>query len=235
MTTDNETNKSAIIAGMAPGFGEALVRALAEKGFSVAGLSRTKTVDLSDLDGSYTHFECDLTDPARVEETIEAVSQEHGAPTVLIYNAMQLIPKPFLELTPEDFQSSWMATCFGAMISARAVIPGMLAAGQGTIIFTGATAALKGNPRFAAFASAKFALRGLAQSLAREFGPQGVHVVHSVLDGIIWGPQAQERFNVKRENCLDATAIANSYIHLIKQSPEAWTHEFDMRPFNERF
>jgi NAD(P)-dependent dehydrogenase (short-subunit alcohol dehydrogenase family) len=103
MTTDNETNKSAIIAGMAPGFGEALVRALAEKGFSVAGLSRTKTVDLSDLDGSYTHFECDLTDPARVEETIEAVSQEHGAPTVLIYNAMQLIPKPFLELTPEDF------------------------------------------------------------------------------------------------------------------------------------
>ena len=121
------------------------------------------------------------------------------------------------------------------MISARSVIPNMLAAGKGTIIFTGATAALKGNPRFAAFASAKFALRGLAQSLAREFGSEGIHVIHSVLDGIIWGPQAQARFNVKRENCLDADAIAKSYIQLINQPRSAWTHEFDMRPFNEKF
>ena len=116
---------------------------------------------------------------------------------------MQLVAKPFAELTPEDFEQSWRSTCFGAMVTAQAALPGMLSRGGGTMIFTGATASIKASARFAAFASAKFALRGLAQSLAREFGPQGVHVVHAIIDGIIWGPQSQQRFNVKRENCLE--------------------------------
>ena len=232
---DSQQKKSAIIAGMAPGFGAAIAKTLIADGYNVYGLSRKSSLEGEDLGASYTHLPYDLSDQARVEKAIELIDGQDGPATVLIYTAMQLIPKPFLELTPEEFQASWVSTCFGAMITARAVLPGMVSAGSGTVIFTGATAALKGNPRFAAFASAKFALRGLAQSLAREFGPQGIHVVHSVLDGIIWGPQAQERFNIKEEDCLDADAIATAYLQLINQSPKAWTHEFDMRPATEKF
>ncbi len=148
---------------------------------------------------------------------------------------MQLNPKPFMKLTPAEFEKSWLSTCFGAMVAAQAALPGMLAQGGGTIIFTGATASVKGNPSFAAFASAKFALRGLAQSLAREFAPQGVHVVNTLIDGVIWGPQTQQRFTIARENCLEPEAIAKTYLQLIGQPPCAWTHELDLRPSSEKF
>ena len=121
------------------------------------------------------------------------------------------------------------------MVTAQAALPSMLSRGGGTIIFTGATASIKASAHFAAFAAAKFALRGLAQSLTREFGPHGVHVVHAIIDGIIWGPQSQQRFNVKRENCLEPEAIAKIYLQLIEQPSCAWTNEFDLRPSVEKF
>jgi NAD(P)-dependent dehydrogenase (short-subunit alcohol dehydrogenase family) len=111
----------------------------------------------------------------------------------------------------------------------------MIAAGTGAIILTGATAGRRGNARFAAFASAKFALRGLAQSLAREYGPSGIHVAHVVLDGLIDGPQTQQRFGPARSPRMDPDAVAQAYVTLVDQDPSCWTHELDLRPFAERF
>ena len=126
-------------------------------------------------------------------------------------------------------------TCFGAMIVAQAMLPYLLKAPGGTIVFTGATAAVKGGPRFTSLASAKFALRGLAQSLARELAPRGVHVVHVVIDGLVWSPQTRERFYTEREKCLEPDAIARTYLDLVSQHPSAWTHEIDLRPLTEKF
>jgi len=231
----------AVLVGAAPGFGASLAHAFAQDGFKVAGLSRSEeygarlTEDIAKAGGAYQHYICDATEPGRLANVIDDIAHNQGIPSVLIYNPMKLVVTPFLELAPEDFEASWRATTFGAMAAAQTVLPHMLKAGGGAIIFTGATAAVKGNPRFTAFASAKFALRGLAQSLAREFGPKGVHIVHTILDGIIWSPQSLERFGVLRDKCLDPDAIARSYVHLTHQEPSAWTHEIDMRPFDEKF
>jgi NAD(P)-dependent dehydrogenase (short-subunit alcohol dehydrogenase family) len=115
------------------------------------------------------------------------------------------------------------------------VIPHMAARRQGAVILTGATAGLRGTANFSAFASAKFALRGLAQSLAREYGPQGVHVAHVVLDGLIDEPQTDRRFGASSAGRMNASAIAQAYLDLSAQHPSAWTHEMDLRPFSERF
>ena len=241
MTGNNNKKEIAVIAGMAAGFGVALARELLQAGYAVLGLSRTaaKENDLaqqvSDLGGNYRHYACDLSDPDQVAQTFKDIARAQGQPNVLIYNAMQLNPKPFMKLTPAEFEKSWLSTCFGAMVAAQAALPGMLARGGGAIIFTGATASVKGNPSFAAFASSKFALRGLAQSLAREFAPQGVHVVNTLIDGVIWGPQTQQRFTIARENCLEPEAIAKTYLQFIGQPPCAWTHELDLRPSSEKF
>jgi NAD(P)-dependent dehydrogenase (short-subunit alcohol dehydrogenase family) len=229
----------AVIAGIAPGFGAAIATRFAQAGYRVAGLSRGEAHarELADTLGSdYFHVACDVTQPAQVRDAVAAIVARAGAPRVLVYNPMKLVIKPFLELAPEDFHESWRTTCLGAMIVAQAILPHQLDAGGGTMIFSGATAATKGSPRFASLAAAKFGLRGLAQSLAREFGPRGIHVVHTILDGLIWGPQTQSRFaSAAREKCLEPDAIAQSYLHLAGQPPSAWTHEIDLRPSVESF
>ena len=121
------------------------------------------------------------------------------------------------------------------MLVCREVMPGMVARGSGTIIFTGATASVKGGAGFSAFASAKFALRGFAQALAREFGPKGVHVAHVVVDGLIEEQQTVARFGESTAARLDASAIAEAYLYLARQYRSAWSHEIDLRPFSERF
>ena len=115
------------------------------------------------------------------------------------------------------------------------VLPNMLLNKSGTILVSGATASIKAGAGFSAFASAKFALRGLTQSLAREFGPQGIHVAHIIIDGLVWGPQAEKIFRKDPEICLKPSAIADSYFHLIQQHHSAWTYELDLRPDIERF
>jgi NAD(P)-dependent dehydrogenase (short-subunit alcohol dehydrogenase family) len=125
--------------------------------------------------------------------------------------------------------------CLGAMISAQSILPHMIARGKGAIILTGATAGIRGAAQFSAFASAKFALRGLAQSLARECGPKGVHVAHVVLDGLIDEAQTDQRFGPPQSARMDPDAVASIYLELASQHPSAWTHEMDLRPFSERF
>ena len=121
------------------------------------------------------------------------------------------------------------------MASAQAVLPHMAARKQGTVIFSGATAGLRGGANFSAFASAKFALRGLAQALAREFGPKGVHVAHVVIDGLIEAPQTDLRFGPAPTGRMDSKSVAQAYLGLAAQNPSAWTQEMDLRPFAEKF
>jgi len=231
----------ALVTGVASGLGEALCGRLHEAGFKVAGLARSERIKqtleqrLTSSGGHYHHHCLDVADTEAMNRAVAAIEADLGPIDVLIHNAHQLLIKPFHETKPEEFEAVWRTGCFGAMIAAHAVVPGMAARGRGTVIFTGATAAIRGSGRFSAFASAKFALRGLAQSLAREYGANGVHVVHSILDGLIWEQQTRDRFDPKQEACLDPEAIASAYLHMIDQDPSAWTHELDLRPSTEAF
>lgn len=231
-----------LISGIAEGLGIELARTFAEAGHDIVGLSRsdrvTAEVDaaVKEHGGAYTHLSCDLTDSTEVAAALGPVA---GRIDHLAHNAHALLIRSFAETTPADFERIWRTSCFGAMQVTSAILPAMLARGAGTIIFSGATAGTRGGARFSAFASAKFALRGLAQSLAREIGPQGIHVVHVILDGLIDELQTEERFGPQAESepssRMDPGAIARSYLHLVRQPASAWTHELDMRPFSEKF
>ena len=141
-----------------------------------------------------------------------------------------------LEIDPEQFENAWRVNCYGGFLCTREVLPAMLEAGAGTVIFTGATASLRGGAGFAGLAVGKFGLRALTQSMAREFGPQGIHVVHAVIDGQIATPSAIERQPERAlDTFLDPAAIAESYWQLYCQHPSVWTLELDLRPHVEKF
>lgn len=225
-----------IIAGYGPGLGEAIARRFGDGGYRVVGLSRTAP-QLSPEERGGTdvaHFTCDLTEEMASRRVFAEIIKGHGAPRVLIHNVARLVISPFAEIVSDTFAGAWRASCLSAFHCAAACLPVMEEAG-GAMIFTGATASVRGGGNFAAFASAKFALRGLTQSLAREYGPKGIHVVHALIDGLIWGPQSIERFNPSKESCLDPVDIADTYFQLSHQPASAWTQEFDLRPASERF
>ena len=230
-----------VVAGIAPGLGDAIARIFSAAGYGVAGVSRSRNyaspfqAELDSLGNTYRHYLCDVTQPHQVNEMLKSVASDLGAPTVLIYNPMQLLIKPFLDLTVEDIEAVWKVTCLGAAVMARAALPTLLRNGSGTIIFSGATASIRGSAQFASLAVAKFGLRGLSQSLAREFGPSGVHVVHAVLDGLIWAPQTRARFDPAQEDCIAPEAIAETYLQLTAQHRSAWTQEIDLRPAQGKF
>jgi NAD(P)-dependent dehydrogenase (short-subunit alcohol dehydrogenase family) len=227
------SGKTAIVAGVGDGLGVALCKRLLAEGYAVAGLSRTATPQ-PELGDNYLPLTCDLTTPAAVDNAVASVERRFGAASVYIHNAAFLLRKDFLQTSTEDFSDLWQVVCLGAVNGVQRVLPKMLAAESGTILLTGATASIKAGAGFAAFASAKFALRGLAQSLAREYAPQGIHVAHIIVDGAIWGKQA-ENFGRTERDCLSPEAIADTYLHLINQHRSAWTQELDLRPDVERF
>ena len=227
-----------LVTGIAEGLGAEIATAFAQAGHDVIGLSRSDRSSTSIRQsveryaGHYTHLACDLTQAGDVA----AALAPYGARIdVLIHNAHLLLIKPFGQTTAVEFEHAWRAACLGAMLSAQVVIPHMAERQKGTIIFTGATAGIRGAANFSAFASAKFALRGLAQSLAREFGPGGVHVAHLVLDGLIEEVQTERRFGASPSVRMSPKAIAQACLDLTTQHPSAWTHEMDLRPFSERF
>jgi NAD(P)-dependent dehydrogenase (short-subunit alcohol dehydrogenase family) len=226
-----------LLTGAAEGLGAEIARTFAQAGHDVLGLSRTDRASaqiaqsVAQGGGSYTYLACDVTQAAEVAAALGPCAGDIG---VLIHNAHVLAIKPLLETTPDEFEHARRVACLGAMIAAQAVLPQMTARGGGTIIFTGATAGLRGAAKFSAFASAKFALRGLAQSLAREFGPKGIHVAHTVLDGLIDEAQSDRRFGDASSTRMDPRAVAQAYLDLAQQPPSAWTHEMDLRPFCER-
>ncbi len=231
----------AVVVGVGPGLGGALCRKLAAAGFMVAGIARSTEFgrqlarEMTEAGGQMVFFACDATEPGSVETTFSRIEEELGPVHTLVYNAGSFLTKPTAKTLPMDFQGLWSRNCFGAFLCARQVIPAMLAGYGGNILLTGATASIKAAGNFAAFGSSKFALRGLAQSMARELGPKGIHVAHVVIDGLIWTPRTREMPNVTKSKCLLPEAVAETYLHLIGQERSAWTHELDIRPDMESF
>lgn len=225
-----------VIAGYGPGLGISIADRFALSGFNVVGVSRNPPADLilPNSKRQVTYYPCDVTKMDAVSELVPIIERDHGAPNVLVYNAAQLLITPFERIESSDFKALWETNCLGAFHIARAFVPGMINEG-GTLILTGATASIRGGARFAAFAASKFALRGLSQSLAREYGPKGIHIAHVIVDGLIWGPQSIARFDPAIDACLHPDDIAETYFALSAQKRSAWTHEIDLRPSSEIF
>ena len=230
--------RTLLLTGAAEGLGADIAETFARAGHDVVGVSRTNkstehlTRRVEAAGGLYSHLACDLTHAADAAAAIKPYADRID---VLIHNAHVLDIKPFEQTTADEFEQAWRVACLGAVIAAQSIIPRMAARQQGTIILTGATAGLRGGVNFSAFASAKFALRGFAQSLAREYGPKGVHVAHVVLDGLIDESQTDQRFGSSPSGRMEPHAIAQAYLGLSAQHPSAWTHEMDLRPYSERF
>jgi NAD(P)-dependent dehydrogenase (short-subunit alcohol dehydrogenase family) len=220
----------ALIVGGGGVLGGALTRALARDGYAVFSLRRALAANTD-----ATVLACDLSDADKVHDAVASVAREHGAVDLLVHNAAHFVAAPFDELTAADFDLAWQVGFCSAVSAAQAALPGMVARGSGTLLFTGATAALRGSARFAAFASVKFAVRGLAQSLAREYQPRGIHVAHVVLDGLLRGSPSVARFGGTDERSIDPDDAAQAYLGLAKQPRSSWSHELDLRPWSERF
>ena len=234
-------NQVAVVAGCGPGLGAAISRQLLASGYRVVGLSRSSAcaADLArEVNGSeqmFTPLQCDITDADALSRAVAGASGELGDIAVYVHNAAKLLLQPFLETTPDEFEGLWRVICLGAVSGAQAALPLMLRQGSGTLLFIGATASVRGGAQSAAFSSAKFALRGLTQSLARAYGPAGIHIAHVVVDGVIWGQAAQTRLGMRKAQCLTPEAVAQSCLHLIEQDRSAWSQEIDLRPNVESF
>src|SRR6266571_473420 len=231
----------AVVVGVGPGLGAALARRFAE-GYAVALLARgeeylaTLAQEIASAGGRALAVPADVSRAEQITAAFDTIRRELGVPEALLYNAAM---RPFgrlMETKPSTFETTWRVNAFGAFLWSRAVVPGMLARGRGVILFTGATAGTKPFATSAAFAPAKFALRGLAQVMARDVGPQGVHVAYVNIDGAIDMPFIHQlRPDLPKEDMLQPSAIAETYWHVAHQHPSAWTQEVDVRPFKEKF
>jgi NAD(P)-dependent dehydrogenase (short-subunit alcohol dehydrogenase family) len=181
-------------------------------------------------------YACDATDPAAVEALFAQVEQALGTPEVVVFNAGAFEPGSILEIKPADFERCWRIGCLGGFLVGQAAARRMVAEGRGSILFTGATAALRGSANFANLAVPKFGLRALAQSMARELGPEGIHVAHVIIDGQIHS-ERYAHLEAQRgpDSLLRPEAIAEMYYQLHRQPRSAWTLELDLRPWSEKF
>jgi NADP-dependent 3-hydroxy acid dehydrogenase YdfG len=233
------TQPVAVVIGVGPGLGAALVRRFAAA-YPVAMLARNADY-LKSLAGEVRQsgakvleLRCDVSDPAQIAEVFRAIRKDLGEPEMLLYNAGTGKFGSITEITPEQYEADWRVNALGAFVAAKEVAPGMIARGHGTMLFTGATAGIKAGPKSVSFGPAKFAMRGLAQSLARDLGPKGIHVAWINVDGAIDIP-GRKLGNMTSEDMLDPDAIAETYWHLAHQHRSAWTMELEVRPFKEKF
>ncbi len=232
---DGSRFSRALIVGAGTGLSAALARRLAKAGLRI-GLAARDTDKLAALAAEIDArtFRCDATIPAGVDRLFQTVDRDLGAPDVVVYNPALRVRGPLLELDPVDVARALSVGAYGGFLVAQQAARRMLPSRHGAILFTGASASLKGFAESAPFAMAKFALRGLAQSLARELGPQGIHVAHFVIDGAIrppdW-PQPKHR----PDSMLEADAIAETYFQTLAQPRNAWTCEIELRPWVETF
>jgi NAD(P)-dependent dehydrogenase (short-subunit alcohol dehydrogenase family) len=229
------TYTSALIVGAGQGLSASLTRQLRNDGLAVAIAARD-TAKLAPLcaETGARAFACDAQNGEQVQQLFGDVEGAQGVPDVVIYNASARSRGPFTELVPADVQRALQVTAFGAFLVAQQAAVRMLPKRHGAILFTGASASVKGYAQSAPFAMGKFALRGLAQSLARELSPQGIHVAHFVIDGGIRGAGRGE--DPKQPDALlDPDAIAFTYLNVLRQPRSAWTWEVELRPWLERF
>ncbi len=235
-------SKVAVVLGVGPGLSAAIAHRFAREGFAVGLMARTEDkltqvqTEIEQAGGTAASMPADATDPGSMETAFAQVGSQLGAPEVFVYNAGAFQMGGILEITPEQFESSWKVNCFGAFLAVQQVLPAMVERGGGTILLTGATASVRGSAKFAGLAVGKFGLRALSQSLAREFGPQGIHVAHIMIDGQINTPRVQAIMpDRQKQTLLAPEAIAETYWQLHRQEATAWTLELDLRPAAEKF
>lgn len=231
-----------VVAGVGPGLGASLARKFAREGCRVAVLARSSDFierlrkEIRQQGMEIVAIRADIAEPDQVAAAFERIRKELGPVDILINNASASGPfsQPFAEVTPEGFTSGWKVGVLGAFLCSQAVVPEMIIRRAGCIIFTGATSSVRGGA--ITFSSAKFGMRGLAQALARELWPKGIHVAHAVIDGGIqeteYDPRADEQI---AEPLMNPAAIADAYWSLVKQDRSAWSLEIDLRPFREKF
>jgi len=227
--------ETVLIVGAGTGLSASLARLLARDGLRVALAARNseKLTPLCAETGAKA-FTCEATDPGQVARMFAAVEAATGTPDVVIYNASARARGPVAELVPAEVDRAIRVSAYGGFLVAREAVQRMLPKKHGAVLFTGASASVKGYPLSAPFAMGKFALRGLAQSMARELAPQGIHVAHFVIDGAIRNPGRVEPPD-RPDSMLDPDAIAASYLHVLQQPRSAWTWEVELRPWVERF
>src|SRR5271155_4694693 len=229
------TYRTALIVGVGSGLSASLARLFAKAGMKVA-LAARRAANLTALaqETGAKAFACDSTNRAEVVKLFADVEAALGVPDVVVYNASYRTRGPFVELVPDEVAKSLAVTVFGGFLVAQEAAKRMLPQNHGAIFFTGASASVKGYAQSAPFAMGKFALRGLAQSMARELSPQGIHIAHIVVDG---GIRSERRPNPpdKPDSMLDPDAIAQSYLYLLAQPRSAWAWEIELRPWLEKF
>jgi NAD(P)-dependent dehydrogenase (short-subunit alcohol dehydrogenase family) len=227
--------RTALIVGVGSGVSASLARIFNKAGIKVA-LAARRAANLADLakETGALALTCDATDRSQVSNLFAQLDERFGAPDVVVYNASYRTRGPFVGLEPAEVEKSIAVTAYGAFLVAQEAVKRMLPRGHGAILFTGASASVKGYAQSAPFAMGKFALRGLAQSMARELSPQGIHVGHIVIDG---GIRSQTRLvpSDKPDSLLDPDAIAQAYLDLLRQPRSAWAWEIELRPWVEKF
>ncbi len=229
---------TALIVGTGVGISASLARLFARHGIKVAVASRdaAKLKALADEVGGAA-FAVDASDAAQVKQLFEDVARGVGEPDVVVYNASGRTRGPLVDLDPAEVEKALLVSGYGGFLVGQEAARRMLAhpvEERGAILFTGASASIKGYPRSAPFAMGKFALRGLAQSMARELAPQGIHVAHFVIDGAVKSATRIEPAD-RPDSMLDPDAIAETYWHTLQQPRNAWTWEIELRPWVETF
>ena len=228
----------AIIVGAGPGLGAALCRRFVRAGMLVAAATRDKerATAVAKQAGA-KGYGCDAGDEKSVLDLFAAVKRDFGEPTVVVYNAGAFLPKAVIDTSAEEFERCWRIGCFGGFLVGREAARTMVPKGRGSILFTGATASLRGGANFVNLAVGKFGLRAVAQSMARELGPKGVHVAHVIIDGQIAAEHRPGRSARDRapDSMLQDDSIAEAYWQLHSQPRDAWTLEMDLRPWVEKF
>ncbi len=225
--------ETALIVGAGAGLSASIARLFAAEGMRIA-LAARKTDKLETLakETGARCYACDAGDPAQVSALFQSVVADFGAPDVVVYNPSRRKRAPLVDLDPKEVEEAIRITCYGGFLVGQAAARLMLERGSGSILFTGASASVKGYAQSATFAMGKFGLRGLAQSMARELAPKNIHVAHFIIDGGIRGPRHQDGGD---DVHLDPDAIARTYLHAHRQHRSAWTWEFELRPWVETF
>jgi NAD(P)-dependent dehydrogenase (short-subunit alcohol dehydrogenase family) len=232
------TRPVAVVTGVGPGTGSAIARRLAAGGYAVAMLARNRerlATFETGIAGAKA-YPCDVTDEAQLDATLAAVRNDLGTPSVLVHNAVGGAFGSFLDIDPKVLSANFQVNTMALLHLARRLAPAMVEQGSGTIVVTGNTSALRGRANFAGFAPTKAAQRILAEAMARELGPKGVHVAYLVIDAVIDVPWARKRYSDAPDSFfIKPAAIADEVWHLLQQDRSAWSFNVEVRPFGEKW
>lgn len=224
---------SAVIVGVGSGLGTSLARRFAKSGFSVSLVARNREKllplvgEIRSLGTNAIAIKADATDESDVKRLFARTEKELGLISIVVYNAGLRIRKPVLKISSDEFISAWKLSCYGGFLVGREAAKYMIPRGKGSVFFTGATASIKGFPSSAAFAVGKFGLLALAESMARELQPKGIHVAHFIIDGVIGRDS--------KDSKLDPDAIAETYLQVHRQHRSSWSFKVELRPWLETF